>query len=260
MKTEGHTWDPGSPTVARLYNHAIGGKDSYAADRLALAELTEILPHLKTATRANAAFVRRACRTVAQHGIRQFLDLGCGLPDGPSVLQTASEFQPQCRVVYVDDDPQVAAHGRALLEEGDHARMVEADARDYHRVLHSTDILDINEPVAVIVAAIAHFWDDPISVISGYAAALPTGSFLIFSHACGEDLPPHVLDRATVVYNKVAPFYPRTRKQILDILSGLETVHPGLVEASRWRPESDLEALAEDVGNAQFLVALSEIP
>ncbi|MFI6396206.1 SAM-dependent methyltransferase [Nonomuraea sp. NPDC050540] len=248
------------PTIARVYDFVLGGKDNFGTDRAVLADLLGILPELQGAALANAAFVPRAVQAVAEQGVRQFLDLGCGLPKATSatVLAAAQQFQPQSRVVYVDSDPQVAVHGRALLGIEGQAIMVEADAREAEVVMReAVGLLDFRQPVAVIAAAVAHFWpddDEPAAVLRRYTEALPAGGFIIFTHARGDLLPPNVLEKAVAAYGEAAPIFPRTASQIADFLNGFDLLEPGLVEASQWRPPLGPQ---DDVLKAQFLAAVA---
>ncbi|MFI6295945.1 SAM-dependent methyltransferase [Nonomuraea sp. NPDC050790] len=230
------------PTIARLYDRVLGDKNKYGNDRAVLAELLGILHKLRPAALANAAFVTRAVHAVAEPGVRQFLDLGCGLPKSSevTVLAAVQQVQPQARVVYVDNDTQVAVHGRALLEVEGQAIMVAADARKAEFVLReAASLLDLHQPVAVIAAAVAHFWpddDEPAAVSRRCAEALPAGGLLIFTHARGDLLPPDVLERAVAAYGEAAPIFPRTASQITAILDGFRLLEPGLVEASPVAP------------------------
>ncbi|MEV0589426.1 SAM-dependent methyltransferase [Nonomuraea sp. NPDC050310] len=246
-------------SIARVYNAVVGGKDHRASERDLLDSLVEILPQLTAAARANVDFIHRAVAAVAELGVDQFLDLGCGMPSptGDTVLQTARRFHPHARVVYVDNDEQVAVHGRALLAVPDQAIMVETDARDTDEVLkQAAELLDFSKPVGIIAAALAHFWPEtvePAQVLGRYTAVFPAG-FVIFSHACGDRLSATALQKAIAAYQQAAPIYPRSAEQIAEFLTGYDVLEPGLVEASWWRPPADS---GEDVGNAQFLAAVA---
>lgn len=264
MTTERHGASTTPPigaqgSIARLYDGVLGGKDNYRKDRAVVANLLGILPQLQRAAAANAAFIPRAVQAVAELGVHQFLDLGCGLPKATgTTLQAAQRFHPQARVVYVDNDSQVAVHGRALLEVEDRSVMVMADAREVDHVLEcAAGLLDFEQPVAVIAAALAHFWPDddhPAQILRRYTAALPAGGFVIFTHARGDRLPAAVLEQAVAVYSQTAPIFPRTASQIAAFLEGFDVIEPGLVEASQWRPSG---APVDEIGQAQFLAAVA---
>ncbi|MBB5081402.1 SAM-dependent methyltransferase [Nonomuraea endophytica] len=245
---------------ARTYNELLGGKDGLGS-RKVLATLGELLPQLPVAAKANAAFVHRGVEAVADAGVRQYLDLGCGLPapNDRTILRSAREYQLEARVVYVDNDPSVAANARALLDVADgYTCCVEADARDVPKVISAAgELLDFREPTAIIMGALAHFWpadQDPYGIVRDYLAAFKSG-YLIFSHACDELLSAEVRAQAVALYERmVAPIYPRNSAEILKFFDGLDLLEPGLVEASEWRTDY---AVPPDVGDAQFLAAVA---
>ncbi|MFD9950957.1 SAM-dependent methyltransferase, partial [Nonomuraea sp. NPDC059023] len=219
--------------AARGYNELLGGKDGLGS-RAVLAALSELLPKLSVAAKANAAFVHRAVGAAAAAGVRQYLDLGCGLPapGGRTVLASAREHQPDARVVYVDNDPSVMANARAIFAVPGSTSCVEADARDVPRVVAAAgELLDFNQPTAIIMAALIHFWpddQDPRDIVREYLAAFESG-FLILSVACDDLLSAEVRAKALELYAQLAPIYPFSSAAILKLLEGLDIEEPGLV-------------------------------
>ncbi|MFI6290050.1 SAM-dependent methyltransferase [Nonomuraea sp. NPDC050790] len=250
------------PTIPGVYNDLLEGRDNTAAERDLADQLLKLLPRLRKAALANARFIRRAVDVVAGHGVAQFIDLGCGLPtpDAASVLEVVSRHHEDTKVVYVDIDPKVAVHCRALLRSPGRSLMLEDDAREVDVVLgHAAQLLDLSKPVGLIAAALLHFWQDdaqPGEVLQRYARALAPGSYLVLTHACGDKLRPADLAAAVAAYSRTqSPIYPRSAEAIKGLLAGMDVLDPGLVEASQWRPDD----LPEEVGDAQFLAAVARL-
>jgi hypothetical protein len=244
--------DSSVPHIARIQNYWRGGKDNYAADREAAGHIMAAYPDLPHSVRANREFLARSVRYLAgEAGVRQFLDIGTGLPAAGSVHEVAQAVAPQCRVVYADNDPVVLLHARALLTSGPlgATAYIDADVRDTGKVLRQTAAtLDFAQPVAVILVSVLHMiddQDDPHSIVARLMDAMPPGSFLALTHVAS-DLEPeamaemtrrmsqHVAQRAT----------PRDRATVARLFAGLELVPPGLVRVPEWRPESAEAAAA----------------
>ncbi len=249
------------PSIARVYDAATGGKDNLASDRGVLGALREDAPQLPAAARANLEFVSRATEVVAHAGIRQWLNLGCGLPPHgfESTYDIAVRHHGDARVVYVDNDPHVAVHGRALLDVPGAAALIEGDAWDVEAILTSEEavhLLDRAQPIGIIAAALAHFRadeEDPAGILHRYMTLFPSG-YLVFSHARSDLLSPEELNRMISNYKVTADIYPRPLDRIREaFLAGLRVLEPGLVEASTWRPEG----LPRDVGRAHFVAAVA---
>ncbi|WP_433435394.1 SAM-dependent methyltransferase [Nonomuraea sp. CA-141351] len=243
--------------IARAYDVGLGGKDH--PDRIAFEKLLKIEPRLPVAMSENRAFLGRAVMAASLLDIKQFLNLGSGLPspDGISVTDVARRYHPDARIVHVDVAELVAVYGRALLARDDNVLVVHEDARDPDRMLkQAAELLDLEEPACIIATAVAHFWadsDDPAGVLRHYMRAFPAG-YLILSHACGEEMSPDDFAQLRATYEEAfASIYPRTRAQIVTFLDGLEPLEPGLVEASQWRND-DRQI---DVGKAYFLAAVA---
>ena len=222
---------------ARVYNYLLGGKDNFAADReLAEANL-RILPQTLDSARANRKFQVRAVRFLRDAGIRQFLDVGTGLPTSPNTHETA----PDARVVYVDNDPVVFLHAEALMADHRDIRVVRADLRDVDTVLAAAgEVLDFGEPVGLLFLACLHNIpdsDDPAVVVARYLAAVAPGSHLAISHVTG-DFAPGKMKRVTEESaRRGATFIGRTKDEVGQLFNGLELVEPGLVTMAYWRPD-----------------------
>jgi hypothetical protein len=230
---------------ARVYDYWLGGKDHFAADREAGDRVIAIRPAIRSDVRENRAFLRRAVRfLVAEAGIRQFLDIGTGLPSAGNTHEVAQAEAPESRVVYVDNDPMVLAHARALLTgtPGTTAYL-DADLRDPGTILRDAErTLDLSRPVAVMLVAILHHIrgeDDPAGIIRTLMAAVPPGSYLVLSHPAA-DVQADAVAKVAVEYNEhvVTGQVRRTRDQVAGFFEGLELLPPGVVQTPRWRPES----------------------
>ena len=229
---------------ARSYDYFLGGKDNYAADRAAVDEHIKIAPDLVFTMRANRAFLGRAVRYLAgEAGIRQFLDIGTGIPTADNVHEVAQAIAPESRVVYADYDPVVLAHSRALLDSSEVGATVyiDADLRDTGTVLsQAADLLDFAKPVAVTLISILHAIpdaDDPHAVVAQIMDAVPSGSYLAISHFGRELLPPETLAALmdSIRRTSVQQYTSRTREQLARFFDGTDLVEPGLVPVEEWR-------------------------
>ncbi|MBA9003399.1 SAM-dependent methyltransferase [Thermomonospora cellulosilytica] len=230
---------------ARIHDYLLGGRENYAVDRRAAEHLLNIVPATRQLVACNRRFLHRAIRyAVRDAGIRQFLDIGSGLPAQENLHQTAQRSDPSARVVYVDNDPVVVAHGRALLAHGDRTAMVTGDVRDMDTVLGNpevTRILDLAEPVAALLATVLSCLPDrdrPGDLVRGIADRLPAGSVLVFSHPAATDR--RLRTRLTeLMLGVTGGMWGRVRdpEEFAVWFEGLELVPPGLVEVSAWRPD-----------------------
>ncbi|MER7499479.1 SAM-dependent methyltransferase [Nonomuraea pusilla] len=233
--------DPHIPNAARMYDYFLGGKDNFQADR-ELAELVlGVLPETRDGTRENRALIGRVVRYLCEQGITQFLDLGSGLPAQENVHEVALRCNPDARVVYVDSDPVVAAHGRALLADPERVAMLHGDARRPEEILGSPEVrglLDFDRPVAVLMMFLLHLVpdeDEPRRFVAAYRDALAPGSYLAISHV-GSDAAPERVARISEFYRRAnAPFRPRPGKEIAAFFGDFELIPPGL--ASGLGPE-----------------------
>ena len=230
-------FDTTRPNMARVYDYWLGGKDNFAADRELACTMAEVNPGIPAMARANREFITAAVRKAAEAGVGQFLDLGAGLPTQPAVHDAACAVKPDARVVYVDNDPVVVAHARALLATAPNIYAARADITQPGEVLaHPTvrEAIDWAEPVCVILAAILHFRDTAAAgrLVAAYADASCAGSWLTVSVFSGHDDDMEVKSR--VAYN-AATFWVHGAADIARWLDGLEVVPPGICEARRWR-------------------------
>ncbi|MCW2871048.1 SAM-dependent methyltransferase [Actinacidiphila oryziradicis] len=240
--------DPGKASVARIYDAMLGGGHNFAIDREALAAFTAIDPQVRSLARANRAFLGRAVHFLAAHGVRQFLDLGSGIPTQGNVHEVAQAAAPGSRVVYVDNDPVAVAHSSSLLADTPLAAIVNADIRDPEEVLRSPqvrELLDFDQPIAVLMITILHFItddEDPAALVSAYRDALPAGSWLALTHATDEDRPNTAAAVGKLYRSKAtSPVTARSRKQIRGLFDGFGLVDPGLVYVPLWRPDAEDE-------------------
>jgi hypothetical protein len=230
------------PNMARMYDYALGGKDNFAADRAAVEKLFSMAPENKDVPRVNRRFLGRAVRFVAAQGVSQFLDLGTGLPSQGHVHEIVAETDPGAHVVYVDYDPVVVNHARALLMDSDSVTAVQADIRDPEGILAHpgvTELLDFSRPVAVLFVAVLHGIpdrDDPAGIVRAFAERLSPGSYLILSHLTSEGHPPALVAQKEEVFarSNAAVAY-RDRAEILRMFNGFELVEPGLTTVTQWR-------------------------
>jgi O-methyltransferase involved in polyketide biosynthesis len=244
--------NPAVPHPARVYDYWLGGKDNYKADRDAAAEAVRIFPKTVESARSCRAFLSRVVTYLtAEAGIRQFLDLGSGLPSARNVHEVAQSIAPQSRVVYVDHDPVVILHARARLRGSPHGATgyIQADLRRPETILaKAAETLDFSRPVAVLLLAVLHLVtdaQDPAGIIAAIMDAAAPGSYLAIGHLT-DDLHPEMGAFAARMaeLNPDLPGTLRSRQQVRDLFAGLDLVAPGVVQISRWRPESDREAWA----------------
>jgi SAM-dependent methyltransferase len=231
---------------ARVYDYWLGGKDNYQADRALGDVIAGQIPTIRTMARANRAFLGRAVRyLVREAGIRQFLDIGTGIPTSGNVHQIAQQTAPHTRVVYVDNDPIVLAHARALMSgtpEG-MTRFIHADLHDPKTILEHPAIaetLDLDQPVAVMLVAIMMYFraaDDPHGIISTLLDAVPSGSYLTISHPTADFNAEAMAGVVAAAEHSGIPFVPRSRAETEGLLTGLELVEPGVVPVLAWRPD-----------------------
>jgi SAM-dependent methyltransferase len=230
---------------ARIYNYVLGGKDNYAADRAAAEAWMKVYPQLAFDMRANRAFLGRVVRYLADEaGIRQFLDIGTGIPAAGNTHEIAQEVAPESRVVYVDYDPVVLAHARALLVS--HAagatEYIDADLRDTAAILdRARQVLDFTKPVAITLLAILHAVpeaDDPYAVVQTLLDAVPPGSYLALSHLAADRLASETKGALSDVAERMVrqQITYRSREQIARFFAGTELVEPGIVAVEEWRP------------------------
>ena len=232
------------PSIARIYDYLLYGKDNFAIDRAAAEKLMESRLDPRRLSLANRAFLHRAVGFLARQGIAQYLDLGSGLPTSPSVHEVARDIIPEARVVYVDHDPIVVAHNDALLATGDGVITIRGDIRDPDSILVHEALagcLDFSQPVAMLLLSVLHFIsheEDAPGIIAKLRARLAPGSYLAISVGTSDGADPDMLAEATQTYAGARmPFTLRSHAQILDLFDGFDLVEPGLVSLPEWRPD-----------------------
>jgi hypothetical protein len=241
---------------ARVYDYWLDGKDNYPADRAAGAAAAEANPNILIGVRANRSFLRRAVRYLAADaGIRQFLDIGTGLPSANNTHEVAQAVAPESKIVYVDNDPIVLAHARALLTSNPEGKTayIAADARDPEKILQeAAETLDFSQPIAVMTLMIMQYIpdsDDPHAIVARLLDAVPSGSYLVASDTA-KDIDADTVATATGRLNQrmgPAQLTPRTKAEIAAFFSGLDMLPPGLVPLNRWRPGPDDPVLEHDL-------------
>ena len=239
-------FDTSVANQARIYDYLLGGKDNYAADREAVDAVIKIAPEMGFTARANRAFLGRVVRYLAEEGgIRQFLDIGTGIPTAGNTHHVAQAAAPESRVVYVDYDPIVLAHARALLNssEAGATEYIDADVRDTDTILSGASrLLDFTQPVAVTMLFILHAIpdeDDPHAIVATVLDALPPGSYLVLSHLGSDIFDEEAQQGFQNIVGRMSQqqYTGRSREQMLRFFTGMELVEPGLVRIEEWRPD-----------------------
>jgi O-methyltransferase involved in polyketide biosynthesis len=232
------------PSIARIYDYLLYGKDNFTVDRAAAKKLMESRLDPRRLSLANRAFLYRAVRFLARQGIAQYLDLGSGLPTSPSVHEVARDVIPGARVVYVDHDPIVVRHNDALLATRDGVTTIRGDIRDPDTILADEAIaacIDFGQPVAVLLLSVLHFIsleEDAPGIVARFRERMAPGSYLAVSVGTSDGADPEMLAEATQTYAGARmPFTLRSRAQIMDLFAGFDLVEPGLVSLPEWRPE-----------------------
>jgi SAM-dependent methyltransferase len=237
--------DTGKANIARVYDYWLGGSNNFRADQDAARALLAVEPMARAVARANRAFLGRAVRFLAGCGVRQFLDIGSGIPTGRNVHEVAQDAAPGSRVVYVDNDEVAVAHSRIMLDDNPDAAAVHADLRDPAAILGAPEtqlLLDLTEPVGLLLVMVLHFIPDsgdPHQIVATLRDALPPGSHLVIAHHSSEARPGLAETVAEAYTRKVnAQAKLRTRAEILRFFDGFDLADPGLVWLPEWRPRS----------------------
>jgi len=250
--TVGTTWipdgvDPDLPSVARVYDYLLGGGHNFAADREFAEQFAAMLPGSRDVVRINRAFLRRAVLFMVSAGMRQFLDIGSGIPTVGNVHELVQAADPEARVVYVDIDPIAVAHSRQLLEGNDRAAAVQADFTNPESILCDRDtrrLLDFTQPMGLLMVGLLHFvseqWD-MCRLVARYRQALAPGSYVAMTQLAAEVRS----DEIAKMIHEAKPYhvavYPRTRERFDGFFDGLKLVEPGVVSAPLWRPDSQAD-------------------
>jgi hypothetical protein len=249
------TIDTSVAHIARVYDYFLGGKDNFPADREAAARILKGNPGMRDTCREQREYLRRAVRFLAESGIRQFIDIGTGLPTQENTHEVAQKIAPDARIAYIDNDPIVLAHARVLMADEDHGRTVfiHADAREPGKLLADpalTDVIDFTRPVAVLLIGILHFMpdeEDPAGLIRALLDAVPEGSYLAISHGT-PDFAPEIGDAVQAAYQASSmPCRVRTSAEVMALLEGVKLVDPGLVLLAEWRPDGPVPANRQQI-------------
>jgi SAM-dependent methyltransferase len=230
--------------AARVYDYWLGGTHNFLADQDVARAIAAVEPTAPLIGRANRAFIGRAVRFLAANGVRQFLDIGSGIPTQGNVHEIAQQADPAARVAYVDVDPVAVAHSKALLEGNENAAIIEADLREPGKILNhplTRRLIDPAQPTGLLLVSILHFIadaEDPHRLVATLRDALAPGSYLVISHGTNEDQP-GVADAVEKVYNRsvAMTLHLRSHREILRFFDGFDVVDPGLVYIPRWRPD-----------------------
>jgi hypothetical protein len=240
---------------ARRYNYLLGGKDNFQADRDSGDELARLNPAIKIAAMENRAFLQRAVRFLTEQGIRQFIDIGTGLPTADNTHEVAQRIAPESRIVYVDNDPLVLVHARALLNSTDEGRTayIDADVREPEKILGNPvlrETLDLSQPVGLVLVSILPFvpGDDAATpIVRTLLDALVPGSYLVISHATFDTLDPQVAAAYWKMFHAGrSDIWPRTEAEFRRLFTGLELIEPGVVQVHQWRALSGAPTRADD--------------
>lgn len=250
--------DPNRPSAARIYDAFLGGTHNFAADRAVADRACQLVPEVPLVVRQNRAFLRRAVRFAAERGIRQFLDLGSGIPANGNVHEVAREVQPDARVAYVDLDPTAVLHAREVLGADPLTVVLHGDLQQPEKVLADAGVralLDLSEPVCVLMVAVLHFTPDTADLTAAlrhYREAVAPGSCLVLSHVTG-GAHKDMVERFIDLYNRTGtPLVPRDRTRIEALFDGWELAESGLVHTTDWRPEPGSPAVDDPSATLSF--------
>ncbi len=259
--------DTGQANVARVYDYWLGGTSNFRADQDAARALIAVEPNARQIARANRAFLGRAVRFLAASGIRQFLDIGSGIPTQRNVHEVAQEAAPGSRVVYVDMDPVVVAHSQAILDGREDAVAIQADLREPEEILDHPDtrrLIDFGQPVGLLLVAVLHFIPaagEARRLVGVLRDRLAPGSYLTICHGTNETSRPDVAEAVEKVYNRrvTEPVALRSRAEILRFFDGFDLVQPGLVFLPEWRPDATVD-VPDDPSRMWGLVGVGMLP
>jgi hypothetical protein len=257
--------DVNLPNAARMYDYALGGYHNFAVDREMVDRAEAAVPGARRVAHANRAFLGRVVRRFVAAGVRQFLDLGSGIPTLGNVHEVAQEAAPDARIVYVDVDPVAVEHSATLLAGNPLAGVIQADLRRPADILADRtvrDLLDFRRPVAVLMMAVLHFVpdaDDPAAIVAQFADPLAAGSFVAISHGTHPPERPDDAENVRQLYRRTpTPLHLRDRTEVAKLVAGLEIVEPGVVPVTRWHPDPD--EVAEAVRNELLAVVARKAP
>ncbi|MEU7852170.1 SAM-dependent methyltransferase [Nonomuraea sp. NPDC049141] len=233
--------DTTRPSIARAYDVVLNGKDNFEVDRAFVAEIVKVVPEIYDVATYNRQILGRGVRLLSERGITQFIDLGSGLPTVENTHHVAQRANPESHVVYVDNDPMVLAHGRAILAENDRTGVVTSDLRDPAAILSDETVkrlIDLGRPVGLMLVGILHHLhdsEDPKGIVDAYMAAIPSGSYLFITHFCSATQDARDAEKKFLALLGTGRF--RTPEEITGFFDGFELLEPGVVPLPLWRPE-----------------------
>ncbi len=237
-----HGIDVTVPHAARVYDYFLDGAHNFAADRDMANKIQQVMPAVRDAARIHRSFLRRAVLFMVDSGIRQFLDIGSGIPTVGNVHEIAQRADPECRIVYVDREPVAVTHSELLLQGNDRAAAIQANMRDVEDILdhpQTKRLLDFDQPIGLLMLALLYFvpdsWD-PVGIMARYRDRLAPGSYLALSHVTADGNPAGLTEIVQFYQNTPDLLYPRSHAEVLRLFAGFELVEPGLVGSAFWRP------------------------
>jgi len=254
------------PNVARAYDYLLGGAHNFAADRQFAELAVKNLPNIVDTIQLNRAFLRSVVHFMTASGIRQFLDIGSGIPTVGNVHEVAQEIDPECRVVYVDKAQMTVAYSQILLEGNERAAVIQADLRDPEDILGRREtrrLLNLEEPIGLLMVFVLHFIpdsDDPVGLLARYRDALAPGSFLAISHISREEETEGLRTMVQEVRRIGDAATPRSLSQIVPLFDGFELVEPGITTSVAWRPDGPRDASEQRDAERLFLVGVGRKP
>jgi hypothetical protein len=241
--------DISTPSIARIYDYLLGGSHNFAVDRAMARRMTDLIPLAKYGAQTNRAFMHRAVRYMVDAGIRQFLDIGSGIPTVGNTHEIAQKANPDAKIVYVDLEPVAVTYSEQILCGNDGATVIRADFRDPATILshpRTRRLLDLSQPLGLLMVALLHAvpeTDDPHTTVQRYYAALAPGSHVAISHGTSDGKDGIAVEASRLAGNTSTPLTGRNRQQVAAFLSGLELIEPGVVWAPEWRPDDPEDAV-----------------
>jgi SAM-dependent methyltransferase len=235
--------DLSTPSVARIYDYWLGGAHNFAVDREMSQNILSVVPHFRFAARANREFLFRAVRFMVDAGIRQFLDLGSGIPTVGNVHEIAQKVAPESRVMYVDIDPVAVAHSQQILTGNELVAAIQQDVRNPEDILTDPrlrSLLDFDEPIGLLMVAVLHYVadeDDPYGIVARLRESLRPGSYIAIAHGTEDEQPAETEEAQRLTRRTRTPLRLRSRAEIVPFFDGLELAEPGVVWAPLWRPD-----------------------
>lgn len=229
------------PSPARMYDYVLGGSHNFAVDRELCAQAMQLMPDLVPHVHGSRAFLRRAVGFCVEAGLRQFLDLGSGIPTRGNVHEIVQRTAPDARVMYIDIDPVAVVHSREILAGDDRARVLQADLRQPEQILAHPDVrgmLDFDRPIAVLMVGVLHFiMEEPTGIVAAFQDAVVPGSYLAMTHLTPETRPAKMAEAMKMSQRGGLDAMPRSRAEVERLVAGFELVEPGLVWAHEWHPD-----------------------